>query len=159
MDNFLDTRNHIGKRYKHFLPTFCFLHSKDGLQMMVRLTKVKIELLINVSETYADIKIKIDALIVCYKNRLNSNFCECGVGLFTYSEYIKCKVCGLESCIGCHFINFKINSGSLVCPKCHHIVGKKIKKLSTFQEIFNKTLTDYVERTGELSLLELVGTI
>lgn len=160
MEQFHVIKHKLNFRYKSFRPTFIFIRSKFGLQLLVRLCDFNIEILVSSTENFDDLKIKFDSFIIIAKNRKNESRCQCGFSLDRFNgEHTKCKICGLKSCVCCHFTNFKINKGQIICPKCHNSTSKKIKSISTFQRIFNKTLTDYSTETGEKYLLELVGTI
>ena len=156
METFNAIRHKIKNRYVAFKPTFCFINTKNGFQLLVRLTKMDFEILIHVSEKYEDIQIKIDSLIVLNKNRKSDIYCQCGHNLSRFKEYAKCKMCGLEICCVCHFNAFKMNQGKLVCYNCNTSSTKKIRSLSTFQKVFNETLTNYVKETDDKEILELV---
>ena len=108
------------------------------------------------SEKYEDIQVKIDSLIVLNKNRKSDIYCQCGYNLSRFKEYSRCKVCHLESCCCCHFISFKMNQAQLICYNCNNKSTKKIRSLSTFQKVFNETLTNYVKETKDTEILELV---
>ena len=156
MDKFDDIRCKISSRYREFKPNYCFIKSSTGLQMLVHLIKIKIEILINNEETYETIKIKLDSLIIIAKNRKKDIYCQCGYNLTRYDSFTKCKICGLESCTHCFYSSFKINQGVIVCYQCGNHTTKKIKPISTFNRIFNQVLKDYCEETGDASLLELL---
>jgi hypothetical protein len=159
MEEFIDIRTKIHKRYEGFKPTFCFINTEYGTQMLVRLIKHQIEILVNIDETYHQIKVKLDSLIVLSKNRNNKNFCQCGYNFGRFIDYTKCKICGQESCVCCHFISFKMNKGEIVCYKCNNRTQKKIRPQPAFERIFNKTLLDYVEESNNKELLEIVKII
>ena len=159
METFDAIRYKINNRYVGFKPTFMFINTKYGVQMLVKLFKYNVELLVNVLEHFNDIKIKIDSLIIIAKNRKSDMFCSCGFNLNRFTDYTKCKVCGMESCCCCHFLNFKMNKGEIICYKCNNRTNKKIRNPSTFQKIFNRTLKEYVGETNDTELLELIKLI
>ena len=158
MDKFDDIRHRIDERYISFKPNYCFIHSKTGLQMLTKLSKTDIEVLININEKYPDIKIKLDSLIIINKNRKKNLYCQCGYNLSRYADFTKCRICKSESCSCCFYTSFKINQGRIVCFKCNNHTEKKIKPQSTFNRIFNNVLKQHVEENGDsdISLLELL---
>ena len=156
METFNAIRHKIKNRYVAFKPTFFFINTKNGCQMLVRLTKMDFEVLIHVSEKYESIQVKIDSLIVLNKNRKSDVYCQCGYNLSRFKEYSRCKVCGMEQCCCCHFISFKMNQAQMICYNCNNKSTKKIRSLSTFQKVFNETLTNYVKETDDTEILELV---
>lgn len=159
MEKFQTIRHAIQNRYAPFKPKYCFIHTRFGLQMLVHLLKYDIEIIITSDEEYHNIRNKLDSLIVIAKNRKNDKYCQCGYNISRFSEYTKCKICGLESCMCCVFQCFKINKCEISCYKCGNVSTKKIKKLSTFQEVFNQTLNNYVEKTNDKELLDLIQLI
>jgi transcription elongation factor Elf1 len=158
MQVFEEVRELINYRYKDFKPSYCYVKSESGLQMLIHLVKANVEILVGIDDIYPEIKIKIDTLIVVEKNRKKNHYCQCGYNLSRYDSFTKCKICGLESCSHCFYTGFKLNQGVIKCYKCGNHTSKKIKPLSTFNRIFNKVLTDYCSETGDDSLLELIHT-
>ena len=139
MDDFAPIKYKIINRYKPFIPTFAFINTKTGTQMMVKLNKNDVELLVNINEKYTDIFVKIDSLIIIYKNRKSDTYCICGYNMNRFKERGRCKSCKMLICVCCHFQNFRNNQGALICYNCGKKSTKKIKPLTTFQRIFNKT--------------------
>ena len=52
METFNAIRHRIKNRYVAFKPTFAFVNTKNGCQMLARLTKMDFEILIHVNEKY-----------------------------------------------------------------------------------------------------------
>jgi len=156
MEQFNALRIIIKKRYIKFKPVFAFIHTAFGVQMLTKLHKYNVELLISEDEEYYSVRNKIDSLIVIAKNKKkNNSYCMCGYSLNRYTEYNRCN-CGNSTCMHCVFSQFKINQGEITCYNCLNTLTKRVKKNTLFTEIFNDILKDYIDKSNDTELEDLL---
>lgn len=152
MDDFYVIRKKLFKRYKKFLPISSYVNTQEGLKMVLKLHKTKLEFIIDSNDDYEKTYKKIDTLIVFKKNMVKTMYCQCGVNYNTYTGYVNCGECNLESCVVCYFRNFKDGKGLIHCYRCYEKTGKKFSNKEIFNKYFESCLSNYLDEMGDEKL-------